>query len=624
MKKSSGSKYRDILICMFLVAAVAVVYGRVVTFDFVRLDDPFYITENPQVNQGLSMPGVKWAFTQSHSANWHPLTWLSHMLDCDLFDLAPGGHHLVNVLFHAINSVLLYFLLKVMTGRVWPSVVVAALFALHPLHVESVAWVSERKDVLSTFFGFLALLAYAYYGRRGGFIRYLLVFLFLALGLMAKPMLVTFPLVFLLLDYWPLDRIKITSFKKEDSETDLVRNQDVALCRRSFAYLLIEKLPFLVLSVISSVITFLAQQKEGAVGSMETISLQIRLSNSIVSYVRYIGKMFWPEDLIVLYPSLENKTWQAWQVGGALLLLLGITAAVLWSRRRYAVVGWLWYLGTLVPVIGLVHVGSQSMADRYTYIPLTGLFIIIAWLSADVVAAWPARSRVLVKITSVVFALVIGACMVVTWIQVNYWRDSESLFRHTLDVEPDNPVICQLMGITLHRQGKIDEAITYYYKALEFYPQYDEPHSHLGAALAMQGKLDEAIRHCREALKYNPDNRGTYINLGIALARKGDSAEAVECFLKALSYNYDDPLIHNNLAIAYQSLGKPDEAVKHGRYAVQLNPGYARAHYNLANALVAKGLLDEAIQHYQEALTLDPGYTAAAANLNRVLEARRR
>jgi len=539
-----------LVICMFLIVATASVYGKVLSNDFVYYDDNVYVTENYHVQAGLSAEGLVWAFTSFHASNWHPLTWLSHMVDCELYGVKPKGHHLTNLLFHIVNSLLLFLLLSRVTGTLWRSAFVAALFALHPLHVESVAWIAERKDVMSTLFLMLTMLAYVRYVERPGLVRYVLVLLSFALGLMAKPMLVTLPFVLLLMDYWPLRRFR---FQESGDDSKPKRDESPNTGFQGFPIhrLALEKVPLLVVSAASSVVTFLAQQSGGSVVALVSFPLKARVANALVSYAGYIGKMILPHKLAVLYPHPEAvPTWKT--IGACVLLLCLSGLAIRAGRRRpYLPVGWLWFLGTLVPVIGLVQVGSQAMADRYTYVPLIGLFIIVAWGVPDLLKGWSCRRIVLTVSTGM---LLLGF-MLYTPTQVSNWKNSTALFKHALHVNPNNYVAHNNLGNALAEQGKLDRAISHYSKALRIKPDYAKAHNNLGSALAKQGKLEEAIYYLAQALRVRPDYLEAHYNLGSALARQGKLHEAIGHFSEALRIRPDYADARRNLNIVLQKMG---------------------------------------------------------------------
>jgi len=547
-------------ISLVLALITLTAFWPVLHAGFLNYDDDEYVTDNPQVPAGLTIEGAKWAFTTPHSMNWHPLTWLSHMADVELFGLNPRGHHLINLLFHAANTVLLFLLLVRMTGSVWRSGFVAALFGMHPLHVESVAWVSERKDVLSTLFWILATWAYIRYAEVPRLRRYIPVFLLMALGLLSKPMLVTLPFVFLLLDYWPLQRL---SFGKKDTG-----KPSLPLWK-----LVVEKTPLFAMAAASSAVTYIVQQKGGAVSSFEAVPFGARVANALVAYVGYIGKMVWPAKLAVLYPH-PGTTLPVWKAvaAGVVLALITFLAVVPARRRRYMAVGWLWYLGTLVPMIGLVQVGGQAMADRYTYVPLIGLFVMIAWGMNDGATrrqgdkATPTPPYPHTPILTALALIVLGALMAKTWVQAGYWRDSITLFRHTIAVTGPNYVAhynlgCALvahynLGCALGEKGRLEEAVEHYRESIRVTPGYPRAHYNLAGTLRDQGKLDEAAAEYREAIRLDPEYAEAYHNLGNLLddQKKGD--EALAMYLEAVRLNPTLAEVHNNLAIKYYFEGE--------------------------------------------------------------------
>lgn len=507
---------RDVLIAVLLAAATLAVYCPVVGHDFVVYDDPVYVFENPHVRDGLTWDGLCWAFTTDHAANWHPATWISHMIDCQLFGLRPGWHHLVGVLLHAANSVLLYLVLKQMTQATGRSLLAAALFALHPLHVESVAWAAERKDVLSTLFWLLTMAAYLRYVRRPGWRTYGVVLAGFTLGLLSKPMVVTLPAVLLLLDFWPLGRFA----------TD-APGSDTTYGKR-LAHLVLEKVPLFTLSVLSGIVTLLAQSGGGAVASYESLPLGPRAANALVAYVAYLQKTVWPTGLAVLYPLRHVSAWQ-WSAAAA--ILAAVTAAVLRQRNRapYLAVGWFWYLVTLLPVIGLVQVGVQSMADRYTYIPLVGIFIAFAWAGGDLVAQLR-FGRIALPVGAGILVLV---CLGLTRTQVGFWRDSVTLFSHAVEVTGENYGAQVNLGAALRYEGRPDEAVPHLREALRICPGHVQAHRNLGAILLEQGRLDDAIVHFRAAVGLQPNNASTHFYLGLALEQRGQLEEAAAHYRKA-------------------------------------------------------------------------------------------
>ena len=581
-----SSSLRDFWISLALLIATLAVYSQVRDFDFTNYDDPDYVTENQHVRQGLSAGGLAWAFTSAFAANWFPLTWLSHMLDVQLFGLQSGFHHLTNVVLHAIGAVLLFALFNRMTGDRWRSAFVAFVFALHPLHVESVAWIAERKDVLCALFWFLTLLAYVRYTERPTVGRYALVLAAFCCGLMSKPMIVTLPFVALLLDYWPLGRIPKMAKKAA-----------------------LEKLPLLGLSAIASVVTYLVQQRGGAVLSSDHISLQLRIANVAISYFVYILKFFRPANLAVFYPY--PSSFPVWQIVPAAIILVGVTGLVLAAKRRrpYLAVGWLWYLGTLVPVIGLVQVGLQSRADRYTYIPLIGISIMLAW-------AVPKQSALLVAAASACAAM-----FVVTWLNVQHWRNSTTLFQHAIDVTNDNYVAHNNLGLALRQQGHPDQAIEHFERALAIRPVFSEAQNNLGDALLSKGRPDDALPHIHEALRLQPDSAAAHVNLGTALLKRGDAGAAVDQYRIAIKLQPDDAGAHAGLGIALTEIGNYPDALSELTGALRLKPEDANARYNFGRLLGLMGRTDEAIVQLTETIRLQPDNAEAHFNLGTALAA---
>lgn len=623
-----------------LVALVVAVYSAVPGFSFVRLDDPDYVTKNPHVPAGLTWQGIKWAVTSGYAANWHPLTWLSHMTDVQLFGMNAGAHHLTNVLLHILNTALLFTVLRRMTGSVGRSGFVAALFAVHPLHVESVAWVSERKDMLSTFFWLLTLLSYVGYVRRPRPGRYALVVLCLALGLLSKPMVVTLPFVLLLVDVWPLRRVTFWPDGRR-----FISPED----RSTAMHLVLEKMPLLGLAALSSIVTVIVQRRWGAVGSVSVYPIGLRLQNAIVSYVVYIGKMVWPVRLSAFYPYRESVN--AWAVVGAALLLVAATTAALRGARRrpYLLTGWFWYIGTLAPVIGVVQVGLQSMADRYTYIPLIGLFIIVAWGAGELVEQRP-QQRTLLPIAA---ALILVACTVRARAQVETWRDSLALWQNAVDVTTNNAYAQYNLGVVLVEAGRVDQGIERFREALRIDPNYPDVHIDLGNALNQRGELDaaiaefatvvrlrpdypeartaygnllrsrgrnaDAIAQYHEALRLEPSLASAHNELGNALTSDGRFADAKAEYAAAVHLAPEFAEAHNNLGAALAREGKSQEAVAEFLEALRLKPDDATFHYNAALMLEAVGRSSEAVDHLQAALRTDPGNAAARRALDRLV-----
>jgi len=567
-----------------LLVAVLVVYGQVASHDFVNYDDPLYVIDNQRVHQGFSPDSIAWAFTTSEGANWFPLTWLSHMLDYQLFALESGGHHLVNLFLHALSTLLLFALLHRLTRDRWRSAFVAAIFALHPLHVESVAWVAERKDVLSGLFWFLTLLAYVRYVEKPGRARYLICLALFACGLLSKQMVVTLPFVALLFDFWPLRR---------------------PLSRA----LWIEKLPIFGLALTASVVAFAVQQHGGAVSTLAQIPLSMRIENALVSYAIYLGQLVWPANLAVFYPYPGSIP--IWQPLAALVLLLGITAAV-WKfrERRYLVVGWLWFLVTLLPVIGLVQIGLQAHADRYTYLPLIGIAIAIAWVT-------PSRSAIA--------PLGAAACLIlaiVTFIHLHDWTDSVSLFRHAIAATSGNYVAYNNLGSALSIQHHTVEAMASFRSALQIKPGFAEAESNYGQVLLDQGKPAEAIPHLQAALDLQPNQATTHVNFASALLKLGRADDAIGQYREALRLQPGYPEAHCGLGLALNEKGQPQFALVELREALRLKPDYEDAHYNLGRVQGLLGHAEEAIAQFTEAIRLKPDDSAAHFNLGTSLASR--
>ena len=559
---------------LLLIAVTLVAYWGVQNHEFINYDDGLYVTENDRVQAGLTMKSVTWAFTSTHASNWHPLTWLSHMVDCQLFGLNPGYHHLTSLLLHIANALMLFLVLKRMTGSVWKSSFIAALFALHPLHVESVAWVAERKDVLSTFFWILTIWAYVYYTQRPNLARYLLVVLSFSLGLMSKPMLVTMPFVLLLLDDWPLGRSRVGRLGC-DLNSQTAHSLNFRKPQSVWSGLVLEKVPLFGLAAASSALTFFAQQQGGAVRSLEVFPIETRISNVLVSYVSYIGKMLWPYRLALPYPYPEMLP--MWQVAGASLFLVSVSILVIHygKRHSYLRVGWLWYLGTLVPVIGLVQIGSQAMADRYTYIPLIGLFIMMVWGIPDILAGWRYR-RVLFVISAAVLFL---SFIMITRDQVRHWCNSITLFKHTLNVTTNNFTAYGQLGLALSGQGRFQEAIPILSVALQLRPSHPETYNHLGVISAQEGKTQEASAYFSKALRIKADYAEAHSNLGAILLQQGKIQEAIEHFTEAVRINPNFPVAHFFLGFAYLLIGDQNSALEEYKLLVQINPNLAKQLY---------------------------------------------
>lgn len=577
-----------------LLIAILAIYGPVVKFDFIRLDDPDYVN-NPHVLPGLSAGGFIWAFTTGYAANWFPVTWLSHMLDRQLYGSQSGLHHLTNILIHAASTLILFALLKRTTGARWCSAFVAFAFALHPLHVESVAWVAERKDVLSALFWMLTLWSYVNYVERPGAGRYSIVVVVFCLALMSKPMAVTLPFVLLLLDLWPLRRFNAHTVGK----------------------LIVEKIPLFVLAGISSVVTYLVQQSGGAVLTLAHVPLTYRFENGLISYVMYVSGFLWPAKLTVFYPYTID--FQAWQWLGSGAMLLGLTVLVfVWIRRRpYLAVGWLWYLGTLVPVIGLIQVGIQPRADRYTYIPMIGIAIMLAWGSKEVIDRWPVAKIAIISIAA-------GVCVtwtIVTSLDLRYWRNSMSLYQRAVDVTIDNYVAQSALGDALLDEGRVDEAIPHLLETLRLRPNAVRARVDLASILSKRNRLADAEAQYRIALQIDPEDPDANMGLGAVLAERGEFAEAIERLKNALRLKPENADSHYNLGRVYGLQGRADEAIAEFTETVKLQPGNPEAHFNLGNSLVQKDRMSEAISEYQAAVKLKPDYVNARFNLGSALAA---
>ena len=613
-----GRRSHEIAAVAALVLLVLYVYAPVFKFGFIFYDDPLYVTDNRYVKGGLTTDGIRWAFTNGDVGHWHPLTWLSHMADVELFGLDPAFHHGMNLFLHLLNTLLLIALLEALTGDFWRALAVSALFALHPINVESVAWVTERKNVLSATFWFLTLLLYTAQVRRGGLVHYLGTLFVFALGLMAKPMLVTVPFVLLLLDYWPLGRW----------------GEGI----RSLGKLIAEKMPFFVLTALSVWATLHASVVGGSLRSWEEFPLADRLQNLVLAYGIYLRKLLWPADLAVFYPFPKAFSPSVVFFSGCLLTVLTWVA---WARRRslpFLIVGWLWYLGTLLPVIGIVQVGSQAMADRYAYLPLIGLYIALVWGGGDLIRKYQHRhllALLLVAATIVPLALV-------TQRQIRYWQNGVTIFSRTLAVTENNYVAENNLGLSLLEQGRVQEAIGHFAAAIRIKPDFAVAYHNLGMALQAQGRFEEAVRAYRQEICINGGTGAAYYRLGIALSSLGNLPEAVAMFRKSIAYfpdapggyaelgtvltglgrfeeakkayeqalrlQEDHPGIHNNYAMLLMRMGDRQGAVKHFREALRLQPAYANAHYRLSIIFREKGDAAAAAAHLQSAIEINPEF----------------
>lgn len=587
--------------CFILTAGVFAVFSQVVSYDFVDYDDHIYVSDNLHIKDGLTIESVKWAFTSTHANFWHPITWLSYLLDVEIFGTAPFGFHFTNIILHYFNSLLLFAVLYRMTGALWASLAVGLLFGIHPLHVESVAWVSERKDVLSAFFMILAVGAYAAYVKTPSWVRYGAVTFFFILGLMAKPILVTLPFVFLLLDYWPLNRTKLNP-----CETTKPLH---------FLSLLKEKIPFFALAVGFSILAVVAQKKGGALTSVAEIGFSLRIKNALVSYFLYLKNTVFPSGLSIFYPYPETVS--LWAAAGAASLILAVCMVILYFHRRFPwlVTGWFWYLGTLFPVIGLVQVGDFSMADRFTYIPLVGIFIMFVWTAQKVWTGRPALKK-WITVFFIITAFGLGAA---AYRQVGYFKNSLTLFEHAVLVNPDNWLALNNLGITYNKLEKPQEAIEYFQKALLKKPVFVEALNNLAGTLVKTGRMKEGLSHYYKAIEVMPGFSGTYYNLAVALEVSYRLNEAEKNYETALKINPQDAEALNNLGALQVRLRRTDEGIKNIRKALEIKPGFAEAHYNMGNLFLKQSILGKAAYHYGRAIRIRPDYAEAYNNLGVVL-----
>jgi Flp pilus assembly protein TadD len=574
---------------VLLAAAVFVIYSQVLHFDFVTFDDPAYVTENPHVQAGLSLAGAAWAFGSSAAGSWFPLTWLSHMLDCQLFGLDGGWHHFTNLWIHALSTLLWFTVLKRITGARSKSALVAFLFGLHPLHVESVAWVCERKDVLSALFCVLTLWAYAGYVGRPARGRYLLTLLLFCLGLMAKPMLVTLPIVLLLLDRWPFRR----------------------------GVRILEKLPFFAASIAVSVVTYLVHRQAGALASFEVVPLAARFENALVSYAVYVFKMVWPVNLAVFYPYSQGSLVAPAVVAAIVIAAITVLVLRVFPRWPYLAVGWLWYLVTLLPVIGLVQAGAQARADRFTYIPMIGVSIALVWGASDALAAWP-------RIRLALAAVVCSACLMLTWLQVGYWRDSISLYQHAIDVTTDNYVARFNLASVLEARGSSAEAVAQLRETVRIRPYFASAHAELGQLLARQGQPQEALGELQTAVRLKPDSAEAHFRLGSVLGTLGRTGDAAAEFAETIRLQPENADAHYNLGIALAQQDSLPDAVREFSATVRLRPDDVDARFNLGITLARLGRLDDAIVQLSEAVRIKPDFTEARQALEDAISLKQR
>ena len=596
------------LISIALVAATFVAYEPIRHNGFVNYDDDRYITDNPDVSGGITRDSVIRAFTQSHYYMWHPLTTISHMLDCQFFGLNPLGHHLISVLFHTVNSLLLFWILFNITGAVWPSVLVAAIFALHPVQVESVAWAAERKTAVSGLFWFLTVAVYTWYTKRAGTGRYILLFGVYALCIMTKPVVVTLPLVLLLLDYWPLGRLKFG----RQIETQKSKASD--LQRLSAGRLIAEKIPLLALSIVLGVITVIVQHRGETIASLEKIPLDYRINNMFLSYISYIGKTIWPSRLAVFYPPpLENLSVTTAVVCSLLFFLLTAIGIYIGRRRKYIAVGWLWFVGTLVPVIGLVQSGSQAMADRYMYVPILGLLIIIVWSVKELIA-YQSRWRYIAVVTSVV---VLSSLVILTRMQVRHWQNGLTLFVHALKVTENNDLAESGYALALAANGRFDEAESHMRRAVRINPNptfFDDRIS-LGFILLQQGKLNEAIARLNEVIKGKPDSAMVHYFLAVALGKQKKYDDAIKSLTNTLKLDPNYPEASKMMGSLLLATGKLNEAVPYLNESLRTDANQVEIYKSLGLAYNQLGKHEQAVQVWTRALELQPDNVEFLNNL---------
>jgi protein O-mannosyl-transferase len=599
---------------VLLALATIALYWPAMQHEFVNYDDDHYVTENSRVQAGLNWENFKWALTNPVAENWHPLTVWSHMLVCNFCGVNPWGHHLANVLLHAANAALVLLLLWQMTGALGRTCLVAALFAVHPLHVESVAWVAERKDVLSGFFGLLTLIFYARYAQARSEKQkptrfffsssYWLAVLCFALGLMSKPMLVTWPFVLLLLDFWPLGRVLKFPAPRSNAQKNVF--QVIPMWQ-----LVLEKLPFFLLSAMACLITFKVQQHGAAMESVQNLPLGARGENALIAYCRYLEKIFWPVNLSVFYP--HPGYWPMAPVVVAGTVLAGLFGMFLALRKNYPfmLMGWLFFAGTLVPVIGLVQVGQQSIADRYTYLPALGIFLLMAWAADELTQRW--RNGKIFLTTASAVALI--GCAILTRQQLDYWRESESLFRHAIAVTAKNHIAHFNLGVALDAKEQTADAIHEYQESVRIKPDYARAYINLGADLAKFNQLDEAVKQYREAIRLTPASVSAHNDLGVALFNQGHNDEAIQEYQQVIRLDTNNAFARNNFGAALYIKGQHGEAIHQLQEAVRIEPNYGQARFNLANVFAQEGQTNNAVREFQELLRRQPDYPEASARL---------
>ncbi|MHC4573731.1 MAG: tetratricopeptide repeat protein [Planctomycetota bacterium] len=613
--KPSHDKLRVFLIYMVLALATFAAYEPVRNNDFVSYDDHSYVAKNPHVTAGITPRSVSWAFTGSHFHMWHPITSLSHMLDCQLFGLNPFWHHLTSLLLHIANSLILFSVLKRTTGVVWPGAFVAAVFALHPLQVESVAWAAERKNVLSGFFWMLTIAAYIRYARHPRTVTYLLVILVFSLALMAKPVTVTLPFVLLLLDYWPLRRFRYGSQSIPNGLTDS-KPAKTGYQKSPLSYAIREKIPFFVLSAALSIITFFVVRAGGAVATTDRLPLNYRLANAPLSYVRYIGKMIYPTRLAVFYPHPAGRL-PLWLPMVCLLILAAVSVGIIYAGRRrpYLATGWLWYLGTLVPVIGLVQAGGQAMADRYAYLPLIGIFIMIAWGAAELFG----RARYGRIFLAIAVPPLLTILLICTRLQVRYWKNDNTLFKHALEVTQNNPIALNSYGCVLFENNQLDEAVACFQDALRIDPQFSRARSNLGKVFFKQGKFEKTIASFDKVLRLKQNSPDAYYYMGLAYAQLGKPNQAISSYYEALRLEPDHKEAHYRLGLAMTREGKYNRAIDHFNQALRSKPDWFEVHDKIGLAYLQLRNYEQLISHWTRAAELKPEAAEVHNNLAWVL-----
>lgn len=592
----------SILIVLLIIVSILLVYAQVGSHEFINFDDQLYVTNNPIVKAGVTWNGIKWAFSFSDRTYWHPLTWLSHMVDCELFGLNPGKHHLVNVFLHIINSILLFLVFMMMTGTLWRSAFVAFLFALHPINVDSVAWIAERKNLLSTLFCMLTIMAYIYYSRRPSFYKYILILFVFMLGLLSKPMLISIPFVLILLDFWPLKRINFDSLLTREQISTGISNERRAQ-RTQALKLLIEKIPLLILSLVIIGTSIISFQHHSNVISSNLISTKLRVANALVSYVNYIGKLIWPRNLTIYYPFPASLP--MWEVIGAGVFICAVTIlAGLYAKKfPYLIVGWLWYLGALVPVSGLIQVGLwPAMAERWVYLPAIGLFMLVAWLIPDLVSEF--RFKKLVLSTPAV--MVICILMIVTWRQAGYWKNDFTLFSHALQVNERNSIAYSNLGDYYLNINKPGEAIEYYDKSIQINPYDPLVQNNFAIALLREGRYEESIKYFKKAILSYPGDPQLYSGLGIAFAHRNRNTEAIEYFSKSLDIDPGNAEVHFELAYILSEEGRVDEAIVNFKKVLSINSSHVGALFGLSAAYSKKKDYNASMTFLQKLLDIQP------------------